>query len=365
MSDDRVETHVVIEDEAGRRADPLPGVVGAAARRGPRAASSCRSGVEDAKPGAGRPRGHRRRRRRAAAAVQPGRVDRHDPRRARHQGRARGDRGTGGRGLADHRRRAGARHGRRLPDRDRASRPRRPRSAGHYTGLLDGWLVADTDDASVPTSGRRRRACVARPLLMSDLPATRAIARAAFDLAARAARGRVSAVHGPRRRRAARGRRGRRPGRAASRRTCPTCADGDDRRGHEQDREQGRGPRRSRRRPRGRDRRRDRAGRRRARRHPDRRDPARAGARRGRRRRAPTPRRAPCCCCPIDPDASARRLRAGLRERLGVDGRRRRHRHGRAALAARPDRPRDRRRRPRARSTTTAGGSTPTAASSP
>ena len=51
--------------------------------------------------------------------------------------------------------------------------------AGLYTGLLDGWLVADTDDAiSVPDVR-----VVARPLLMSDPASTRALARAAFDLA--------------------------------------------------------------------------------------------------------------------------------------------------------------------------------------
>ncbi|MGF7235865.1 MAG: 2-phospho-L-lactate transferase [Frankia sp.] len=52
------------------------------------------------------------------------------------------------------------------------------RTAG---GLLDGWLVDTTDatDASAPAGV----AVVARPLLMTDLAATAAIARAALDLA--------------------------------------------------------------------------------------------------------------------------------------------------------------------------------------
>jgi LPPG:FO 2-phospho-L-lactate transferase len=57
--------------------------------------------------------------------------------------------------------------------------------AALYTGLLDGWLVADTDHdaepfAGVDVPGVRVQA---RPLLMSDPAATRALARAAFDLA--------------------------------------------------------------------------------------------------------------------------------------------------------------------------------------
>ena len=48
---------------------------------------------------------------------------------------------------------------------------------------------------------------------------------------------------------------------------------------------------------------------------------------------------------PVDPDASAAALRAGLRERLGRDRRRGRHRHHGPGLAQRPDRLRHRRRR--------------------
>jgi LPPG:FO 2-phospho-L-lactate transferase len=53
--------------------------------------------------------------------------------------------------------------------------------AAHYgADLLDGWLV-DTADQDANTPGVVTRA---RPLLMTDLPATTAIARAALDLAA-------------------------------------------------------------------------------------------------------------------------------------------------------------------------------------
>jgi LPPG:FO 2-phospho-L-lactate transferase len=54
-----------------------------------------------------------------------------------------------------------------------------------YAGLIDGWLVADTDHereplAGVDVPGLRVEA---RPLLMSDPTSTQALARAAFDLA--------------------------------------------------------------------------------------------------------------------------------------------------------------------------------------
>jgi LPPG:FO 2-phospho-L-lactate transferase len=52
----------------------------------------------------------------------------------------------------------------------------RARSAG---GLLDGWLV-DTTDAGTTVPGVEVRAV---PLLMTDLPAAAAMARAALDLA--------------------------------------------------------------------------------------------------------------------------------------------------------------------------------------
>ncbi len=63
---------------------------------------------------------------------------------------------------------------------------------------------------------------------------------------------------------------------------------------------------------------------------------------------------------PLDPDASARRLRAGLRELHRIAARRRDHRLLRPRLAHRPVRRRDRLRGPCSRSTTGAGA--PTAA---
>ena len=62
--------------------------------------------------------------------------------------------------------------------------------ARHYgSGLLDGWLVDDRDAAAVPDVEAAGIPCVAVPLMMTDLPAAAAMARAALDLAAnRAAR---------------------------------------------------------------------------------------------------------------------------------------------------------------------------------
>ena len=69
--------------------------------------------------------------------------------------------GPGGRGLADHRRRPGPRHGRQVPgrarrrvQRGRGGRPLRRPAAG---GLLDGWLV-DAADAGTVVPGRARSA---------------------------------------------------------------------------------------------------------------------------------------------------------------------------------------------------------------
>ena len=52
-----------------------------------------------------------------------------------------------------------------------------------YEGLIDGWLVDDAD-AGIQLDGVE---VVTRPLLMSDLPSTRAIAAEVLDLAARLA----------------------------------------------------------------------------------------------------------------------------------------------------------------------------------
>jgi LPPG:FO 2-phospho-L-lactate transferase len=50
-------------------------------------------------------------------------------------------------------------------------------------GILDGWLVDTADAASVPAVQSLGIACEARPLLMTDTDATAAIAQTALDLA--------------------------------------------------------------------------------------------------------------------------------------------------------------------------------------
>jgi LPPG:FO 2-phospho-L-lactate transferase len=62
--------------------------------------------------------------------------------------------------------------------------------AGLYADFLSGWLVDDVDGAMAaasPPAGRGGPAVVARPLLMSDVPAAAAIAGAALDLGLRLA----------------------------------------------------------------------------------------------------------------------------------------------------------------------------------
>mgnify|MGYP001826700283 CR=1 FL=1 len=55
--------------------------------------------------------------------------------------------------------------------------------AGLYTDLLDGWLVDDVDADVVDEIAGSGVQTQARPLLMTDALATRAIASAAIDLA--------------------------------------------------------------------------------------------------------------------------------------------------------------------------------------
>lgn len=57
--------------------------------------------------------------------------------------------------------------------------------AKHYgPGLLDGWLVDTVDAAAVPVVEEAGITCRAVPLMMTDVDATAAMARAALDLAA-------------------------------------------------------------------------------------------------------------------------------------------------------------------------------------
>ena len=116
MSDDPVETHVVLQGPGERRVvhfqewwvrmraeTPAAQIIAVRRRR--------------RRPGPRRARRHRRGRRGPVPAVQPRGQHRHHPGRSRHQGGGRGQ-DRGGR-VAHHRRLAGARDGRRLPGRDR------------------------------------------------------------------------------------------------------------------------------------------------------------------------------------------------------------------------------------------------------
>jgi LPPG:FO 2-phospho-L-lactate transferase len=60
---------------------------------------------------------------------------------------------------------------------------RRNASGGDGGGLLDGWLVDDLDRDAVPELALLGIETVARPLLMTDLDTTQAIASAGLDLA--------------------------------------------------------------------------------------------------------------------------------------------------------------------------------------
>ncbi len=163
-SDDRSETHVVVTDpETGeRKGDPLPGVVGAL----PRAGAHAQLRVRRRRQGHRRPRSRRRdrdRRRRAAGAVQPGGQHRRDPGHPRHPRRTAVDVGAGDRLLPHRRRKAVARHGRRMPLRDRRGQHvgsgrrllrRRGRASASSTA---GWCTrATTPRSRESTCGRCR-----------------------------------------------------------------------------------------------------------------------------------------------------------------------------------------------------------------
>jgi LPPG:FO 2-phospho-L-lactate transferase len=65
--------------------------------------------------------------------------------------------------------------------------------ARHYgSDLLDGWLVDERDAAAVPGVEAAGIRCRSVPLMMSDVAATAAMARAALDLAAELATGRAT-----------------------------------------------------------------------------------------------------------------------------------------------------------------------------
>ena len=119
MTDTPVETHVVVDDDEGQRARSTSRSGGCGMRAAVPAQRFVAVGMDRATAGPGRARRDPRGRRRAAAAEQPGRLDRHHPRRARGAGRAARQPGARRRRLPAHRRRAGARPRRRLPRGDR------------------------------------------------------------------------------------------------------------------------------------------------------------------------------------------------------------------------------------------------------
>ena len=192
MSDDRVETHVVIDDPDGARAAARAVHFQEYWVRLHAAADAheiVAVGAEEAQPGPGVARGDRRRRPRAAAAVQPGRQHRHRscpcPASARRCS-PRPRRSSGSRRSSAAPRCAAWPTG--CSPRS-ASRPRRPRSrcttapAATAACSTAGWSTAADADA-VPTVEAAGIACRAVPLLMPDVDAAAAMARSALALAA-------------------------------------------------------------------------------------------------------------------------------------------------------------------------------------
>ena len=125
MTDDRVETHVAIADPDAPERPPgraLPGVLGAAARRGARRGGGRSSGSTTRTPAPGVIDAITDADLVVAAAVQPGRLGRHHPRRAAGPRGAARDQGPGRRPLPHRRRHPRARHGRADAHRRSASR---------------------------------------------------------------------------------------------------------------------------------------------------------------------------------------------------------------------------------------------------
>ena len=155
-TDDRLETHVVVDVDGERRGDPLPGVVGPPPRRAAGPAVRLRR-RRDGQAGRRRARRARRGRRGAARAEQPGGEHRADPRRGRPARRA----GRPARRRSSASRRSSA--ARRCAAWPTSAWPRsassaaRPASAGSTApardgGVLDGWLV-DPADAGTTVPG--------------------------------------------------------------------------------------------------------------------------------------------------------------------------------------------------------------------
>ena len=89
-----------------------------------------------------------------------------------------------GRRIPDHRRRTGPRHGRQRAWPPSACQTSAAAVGAHYgAALLDGWLVDERDKTAVDAPELAGITVRAVPLLMTDLPAAAAIAQAALDLA--------------------------------------------------------------------------------------------------------------------------------------------------------------------------------------
>ena len=227
MSDDRVETHVVIDDpSAGRSGRCTSRSTGCGCTRCPTRTRSCRSGPRTPSPAPGVLEAF------AAAdlvllppsnpVVSIGTVLAVPGHPRRPGGHAR----TGRRALADRRRRPGARHGRPGASPRSASRPPAAAVALHYgvRRLLDGWLV-DSSDADAVGAGRGRRHRLPgrpaaddrrrRPRRAWPAPRSTSPPSCADD---RQMSG--SLLRSGRRTASARGRRGRRPRGAAARRAA-------------------------------------------------------------------------------------------------------------------------------------------------
>ena len=195
MTDDRVETHVAIADPdspSGRRVVHFQ-EYWVRLRAAVPAETVVVVGLDGVRPRAGRHRRDHRRRPGAAAAVQPGRVGRHHPRRARGARGAGRDAGARSSGLSPI---VGGTHVRGMAEQMLTSIGVEVSAAGvglHYGarcggGVLDGWLVDETDADQVERIAAGGIACRAVPLMMTDHDATAAMAAMAVTLAAESGR---------------------------------------------------------------------------------------------------------------------------------------------------------------------------------
>ena len=171
MSDDPVETHVVVLDDAGQRARRSTSRSGGCASTRPAPAQEfVFLGAAEAKPDPGGARGHPRRRRRAAAAVQPGREHRRHPAGRRDRRCAAHDRpppsSVSRPSSAAHRCEAWPTRACPRSASRRARQPWPPTTAPGSPAACStaGWSPSRTRRASAPAGVVQR----SRPLLMTD-----------------------------------------------------------------------------------------------------------------------------------------------------------------------------------------------------